>query len=52
MVLLMESSKTDMSFIKVCAILVPKQLTGEHKANTLTACSGRLNRYRDEGDGF
>jgi hypothetical protein len=46
----MESSKTDMGFIKVCARWVPKQLTEEHKGNSLTAYPGLLNYYRDEGD--
>jgi hypothetical protein len=38
MVLLVESFKTDMGFIKVCARWVPKQLTGEHKGKHLTVC--------------
>jgi hypothetical protein len=52
MVLLMESSKTDMGFIKVCARCIPKQLTGEHKDKCLTACPGLLSCYCVEGVAF
>jgi hypothetical protein len=52
MVLLMKSSKTDMSFLKVCARWVPKQLTGEHKCKCLIACPGLLNCYHEEGHAF
>jgi hypothetical protein len=38
MVLVMESSKTDLSFTSFCAQWVPEQLRGDHMGNCLMIC--------------
>jgi hypothetical protein len=49
LLLLIESLKTDLVFIKSVARWVPKLLTGEHKFNRLTIVQRLLNYNRNEG---
>jgi hypothetical protein len=43
---------SDLNFHKVCASLVPKMLTNDHKTKRITALLENVCQYQDEGELF